>query len=103
MLKHVAEIFGKNCPNGAEVYRWGGEEFIIALPDKTLSGAAEAAEKLRTAAEASPCCFEDLEIKVTMSFGCTETDPAKTIEENISIADEKLYSAKENGRNRVVS
>lgn len=103
VLKHVAEIFAANCPNGAEAYRWGGEEFIIALPDKTLSGAAETAEKLRTAIEASPCRFEDLEIKVTMSFGCTEIVPEKTIENNIKDADEKLYRAKEEGRNRVIA
>lgn len=103
VLKHVAEIFGSSCPKGAEVYRWGGEEFIMILPDKNLSAAEETAEKLRAAVESSVCRFEDLEIKVTMSFGCTEADPAKTIEENISDADGKLYSAKENGRNRVVS
>lgn len=103
VLKHVAEIFGKNCPNGAEVYRWGGEEFIIVLPDKTLSGAAEAAEKLRTAIESSLCRFENLEINVTMSFGCTEVNPEKSIENNIKDADEKLYRAKEEGRNRVIA
>lgn len=103
VLKHVADIFEKNAPQGCGLYRWGGEEFIIVLPDKRLSGAAETAEKLRQAVEASVCSFEDLEIKVTMSFGCTETDPEKTIEDNINIADEKLYKAKESGRNRVIS
>ena len=37
-----------------------------------------------------------------MSFGVTEFDPEKTIEENISVADAKLYLAKESGRNRVI-
>ena len=40
-------------------------------------------------------------IRCTMSFGCALFDPAKTIEENISSADEKLYTAKETGRNKV--
>lgn len=103
VLKHTAEILGRNCPSGAEVYRWGGEEFIIALPDKNLAGAAETAEKLRLAMEKSVCRFEELEIKVTMSFGCTEIDPEKSVENNISDADEKLYKAKESGRNRVIA
>lgn len=103
VLKHTAEMFGKNCPNGANIYRWGGEEFIIVLPDKNLAGAAEAAEKLRFAIEKSVCRFEGLEIKVTMSFGCTGIDPEKSIEDNIQVADEKLYKAKESGRNIVIA
>jgi GGDEF domain. len=41
-------------------------------------------------------------ISVTMSFGCRQFDPKLTIEENISKADEHLYTAKETGRNKVV-
>ena len=40
-------------------------------------------------------------IRCTMSFGCALFDPTKTIEENISAADERLYTAKETGRNKV--
>lgn len=103
VLTHVAGIFEKNLRGGEVLYRWGGEEFIVILPDKKLSEAAEAAEKLRREIEASICRFEELEIKITMSFGCTEIDPEKTIEDNISVADEKLYKAKESGRNRVIA
>ncbi|MDE7293706.1 MAG: GGDEF domain-containing protein, partial [Oscillospiraceae bacterium] len=103
VLRHVAGIFSNKCPDGAEVYRWGGEEFIWILPDKDLAGAAETAEVLRIAIENSMCRFEELEIKITMSFGCTQIDTGKTIENNISAADEKLYKAKESGRNIVIS
>lgn len=102
VLKHVAENFRKNSRNCDGVYRWGGEEFIVILPDTTPEQAAETAERLRLIIEASVCKFEDLEIKVTMSFGVNEIDPSKTIEDNISIADEKLYKAKQNGRNQVI-
>ncbi|MBQ8903225.1 MAG: sensor domain-containing diguanylate cyclase, partial [Oscillospiraceae bacterium] len=102
VLKHVAENFRKNSRNCDGVYRWGGEEFIVILPDTTPEQAAETAERLRLIIEASVCKFEDLEIKVTMSFGVTEIDPSKSIEDNISIADEKLYQAKQNGRNQVI-
>ena len=50
----------------------------------------------------SVCHFEELDIKVTMSFGVTRLDPAKSVEDNIKDADEKLYKAKESGRNRVI-
>ena len=50
----------------------------------------------------SVCHFEDLDIKVTMSFGVTSLDPVMSVEDNIKVADEKLYRAKESGRNRVI-
>ena len=102
VLKHVAEIFRRNSRICDGVYRWGGEEFIVIMPDTDLTSAAEAAERIRCIVEASVCHFEDLDIKVTMSFGCTQIDPTKSIEDNISDADGKLYTAKKNGRNRVI-
>lgn len=103
VLRHTAGIFSESCPEGAEVYRWGGEEFIVMLPGKDLGEAAETAEELRIKTENSVCLFEELQIKVTMSFGCTELDPGKSIENNISNADEKLYRAKRSGRNIVIA
>ncbi|MBQ8177014.1 MAG: sensor domain-containing diguanylate cyclase [Oscillospiraceae bacterium] len=102
VLKHVAENFRRNSRNCDGVYRWGGEEFIVILPDTTPEQAAETAERLRLVIEASVCEFEDLKIKVTMSFGVTEINPSMSIEDNISVADEKLYKAKQNGRNQVI-
>lgn len=102
VLKHVAEHFRINSRICDGVYRWGGEEFIVVLPDTPAEQAAEAAERLRVCIMDSVCHFEDLDIKVTMSFGVTQLDPAKSIEENIKDADEKLYKAKEGGRNRVI-
>lgn len=102
VLKHVADNFRRNVRICDGLYRWGGEEFIVVLPDTTLENAAESAERLRGIIEASVCHFEDLDIKVTMSFGCTQIDPSLSIEDNIKNADVKLYTAKESGRNRVV-
>ena len=51
----------------------------------------------------SVCEFEDKKIRVTMSFGCNEIDSALSVEENIKVADERLYRAKETGRNRVIA
>ncbi|MGN0675513.1 MAG: diguanylate cyclase [Oscillospiraceae bacterium] len=102
VLKHVAENFRRNSRICDGIYRWGGEEFIVVLPDTDAVQAAEAAERLRICIMESVCRFEALEIKVTMSFGVTQLDPAKSIEDNIKDADEKLYTAKETGRNRVI-
>lgn len=103
VLRHVADIFRKNCRICDGVYRWGGEEFIVILPDTSLEKAAEAADRLRVCVMDSVCHYEDLDIKVTMSFGVTDIDSDLSIEENIKIADDKLYTAKESGRNRVIT
>lgn len=102
VLRHVANMFRMNSRICDGIYRWGGEEFIVLLPDTNENQAAEAADRLRVCVENSVCHFEDLDIKVTMSFGVTCIDPGKSIEDNIKIADDKLYTAKESGRNRVI-
>lgn len=102
VLKHVAKNIRSTSRICDGVYRWGGEEFIVILPDTGIDQAAETAERIRSTIMQSVCQFEDLEIKVTMSFGVTQIDPMKSIEDNIKDADEKLYKAKESGRNRVI-
>lgn len=102
VLRHVADNFRRELRIRDGVYRWGGEEFIVILPDTDARNAFDIADRLRKAIEASVCEFEDLKIKVTMSFGVTAIDPSKSIEDNIKCADEKLYTAKESGRNRVI-
>lgn len=99
VLVHVAKILSLH----GNAYRWGGEEFIIVLSDTNINGAAALAEKIRLDIMNSVCRFEDKEIRVTMSFGCTELNPALDAEDNIKIADARLYRAKETGRNRVIA
>ena len=104
VLRQVAGILSSNCRREDGMYRWGGEEFIMVLIDATLEDCAKKAENLRKLIEAEDCVTSDgTRIHHTMSFGVTQFDPSKSIEENISIADEKLYTAKETGRNRVIS
>lgn len=99
VLVHVAKILSSK----GNAYRWGGEEFILILEDATVTEAANLAESIRLAVEDSVCTFEDMAIRVTMSFGCAAVDSALSIEENIKVADARLYRAKEKGRNRVIA
>ncbi|MBQ8727537.1 MAG: sensor domain-containing diguanylate cyclase [Oscillospiraceae bacterium] len=103
VLRHVASMFRTNARPGDGIYRWGGEEFLVVLPDTNKEQAIDIAERLRTSVMESVCHFEELNIKVTMSFGLTVLNMDNPIEENIKIADERLYKAKEGGRNRVIS
>ncbi len=102
VLKHVANTYLSLVGVDDGVFRWGGEEFIMLLPGKDIIQAADFAEHCRKTIEDSVCHFEDLDIKVTMSFGVSELDAALTTSENVKSADEKLYYAKSHGRNRVI-
>lgn len=102
VLVHVAGILKRSVCMCGEAFRWGGEEFIIMLPQKDKSKAVEFAEELRCEIMESVCEYEGREIKITMSFGVSELDEKATPEINIKNADEKLYNAKETGRNKVV-
>lgn len=103
VLVHVSKILASKIREGDNVYRWGGEEFIIVLKGVTVDFATTIAERIRLEVMNSVCKFEDKEIRVTMSFGCTKLDSALSVEENIKVADERLYRAKKTGRNRVIA
>jgi diguanylate cyclase (GGDEF)-like protein len=84
--------------------RYGGEEFVILLPETDMNGVRNVAEKIRRAVEESKMELPDgVELKYTVSLGITEADFEKdrNVEKVIGRADEALYDAKESGRNRV--
>ena len=87
--------------------RYGGEEFVIVMPDPPPHIAAEVAERLRAQIESDDFSIENgaRTIEVTVSVGVTsliqsENETAKAL---LKRADEALYEAKQTGRNRVVS
>ena len=82
--------------------RYGGEEFLILLPDTPLVGARRVAETLRRELSDHPVHWNEEEISVTASFGLTAITPGE-VEPNAIIgrADRALYKAKESGRNCV--
>ncbi len=86
-----------------QVARWGGEEFLILLPETDLKGAVQFGNKIREQVSAKPLIFEDQEIPITMSFGVSKYSGDTPIEKTIDQADQRLYLAKNSGRNKVVS
>ena len=102
VLAFVASQLESSCSEKEAVYRWGGEEFIMMMPETGLSEAVEKAESIRKKIMDSSINADGNVISVTMSFGCRLFDDALTIEDNISKADEHLYTAKESGHNCVI-
>jgi diguanylate cyclase (GGDEF)-like protein len=82
--------------------RWGGEEFILLLPDTGKEGAVRVAESVREAVSAIAVEHEGGRIEITLSLGVAEHRPERNFEETIAQADAALYQAKQEGRNRVV-
>lgn len=85
------------------VYRYGGEEFVMILPDTDLNGAVVVAERLRRNVEALRVRWQDQDLKVTASIGVADWARVEidAPEDLIASADRALYAAKEAGRNRV--
>lgn len=82
--------------------RTGGEEFSIIVPEVSLAGALNLAEKLRAAIEGAVFKFEGTQIPVTASMGVAEwTEDLTDPQDLVKAADERLYEAKRSGRNRV--
>ncbi len=85
--------------------RYGGEEFTVVLPETTTAGAVRFAERLRVLIAEQEFDYEGERFNVTISLGVATTrgDQQMTATKLLHLADEKLYEAKRNGRNRVCS
>jgi diguanylate cyclase (GGDEF)-like protein len=85
------------------VFRLGGEEFLVLLTGMEIDGAIDVAERIRQSLETSPIRLGDRGTRrVTASFGVAEYRPREhTWSQLVRLADDAMYAAKRNGRNRV--
>lgn len=95
VLKTLADTIRSQIRSTDTLIRWGGEEFIIILPDTTPEGCRQIAERIRKAVETG-----DSAPKITVSIGLTKYDN-DDYHASIKRADVALYKAKESGRNRI--
>lgn len=102
VLQTFAKFLSDNVRTADLLCRFGGEEFVILMPNASTESAYERAEVLRRQFEAMNIDFENQNIKSTFSAGvATFPNHSTSSEAVLSLADQALYQSKANGRNRV--
>src|SRR6201995_496637 len=106
VLKEFANRISANVRGIDLACRYGGEEFVVVMPDTDMGLAYSIAERLRKSVETTPIVISRApgKLNITISIGIAATQgPADSAEALLHRADQALYSAKRNGRNRVVT
>jgi diguanylate cyclase (GGDEF)-like protein/PAS domain S-box-containing protein len=101
ILKHFVETINTRLRESDVFGRYGGEEFIILLPNTNLKGSLEIAKDIRSLISLNIYVHDQAKIPITTSIGICQYTNEKSISDLIEKADAALYKAKENGRNRV--
>ena len=102
-LTHLANTLKQNIPDKALVSRWGGEEFLIAIPNAVKEKGVEVANKIHASLKNNSICELPESVNLTISIGVIQCLEARSIDLDIKHADELLYTAKEQGKNRTCS
>ncbi|MBN1662762.1 MAG: GGDEF domain-containing protein [Deltaproteobacteria bacterium] len=100
VLVQVANILRMMCRKEDITARFGGEEFVVILPETPVATAVECAERIRKSIQST--AYPGIDRQITASFGVTLFLADDTEESLIKRADTALYEAKQSGRNRVV-
>jgi len=104
VLSAVAAVLQSQAREVDHVARFGGEEFCVLLPRADVEGALQAAERFREAVLRTVVPWAEENLSVTVSVGLASThDPGEALHGILRRADEALYLAKGEGRNRVVA
>jgi len=103
VLRETAKCLAGSCREDEDVCRIGGEEFLVVCGNTTADQAAVLAERLRSSVEQNLIRWKDLHRSITLSLGIASRQPGmESIDELLKAADEAVYLAKHQGRNRAV-
>lgn len=103
VLSSIASLMVSTMRKQDIVGRWGGEEFLLLLPETNLEGGKKIAEKLRVNIKNKTMHYKNFNIKVTMTIGVSVYSHKHTIEESIKKADEAMYRGKIRNKNCIVT
>jgi diguanylate cyclase (GGDEF)-like protein len=101
VLKALASVCRDTAEEEDIPARLGGEEFVVFLPDADLAAAAARAERLRARVQRAPVRLREATLHFTVSLGVAQWRPEESLLALMGRADEALYTAKYNGRNRI--
>lgn len=101
VLKHCAEIISTSLRETDRLFRWGGEEFVLLMPNTSASEATMVAERVRANLEANRYGHEGKTVDLTISLGVESWENCNDIDILLCNADAMLYMAKSQGRNKV--
>ncbi len=100
MIVLVARTLASQCRKVDTIARWGGEEFLILLPETSLADAYASAERIRQAVSSQTITVDGKVIRATISIGVATIQGSESIDRLLQRSDEALYQAKSEGRNR---
>ncbi|MBV1908958.1 MAG: GGDEF domain-containing protein [Kangiellaceae bacterium] len=103
VLQQLSETLKASIREVDYLARWGGEEFLVLMPDTDSSAAMVLAKRIQTAIKDAVITYKQNKIRLTMSGGLVELSANEAIKDGLLKADELLYKAKELGRNKVMS
>jgi diguanylate cyclase (GGDEF)-like protein len=102
VLRQVAGLLEEGTRKSDVLARYGGEEFVVAFSESALEQTIQRCEALRLSIETHPWHEVHPELRVTISIGVSDTVDLGSVEKMLAQGDERLYVAKDNGRNRVI-
>lgn len=101
LIKALADILLQTARTTDHTFRFGGEEFVMLLPNTSAEGAELVAERVRQTIEDTECFCEEQMMKMTVSIGISTLTENDKNDDLFTRADGALYQAKQGGRNRV--
>ena len=101
VLIHVARVLKEQLLANGFVCRWGGEEFLIVIESHTIEQAEHILQSILDTLRNQTITYQEQQIRVTMSMGLVSVKAEDEIDDILCCADQKLYEAKENGRDQI--
>lgn len=101
VLIHVARVLKEQLLANGFVCRWGGEEFLIVIESHTIEQTEHILQSILDTLRNQTITYQEQQIRVTMSMGLVSVKAEDEIDDILRCADQKLYEAKENGRDQI--
>jgi diguanylate cyclase (GGDEF)-like protein len=103
LINLVARTLQEQCRKVDTLARWGGEEYLVLLPETACDEATQMANRIRETIAGRSVPVDQQSVRATISIGVSEIQGKESIDRLLQRADEALYRAKTLGRNRVCS